>query len=664
MIKVSVVVPTYKTPPEGLARLIGSLDRQTLPASEFEVIFVDDGSPDDTLERLEELATTRPHVRVEPIENSGWPSKPRNVGIDLAQGEYVAFMDHDDELYPDALRAAYEFGAANGADVVSGKESRTTEPAWGLGNYDEDRGQARGREDIHPLLPMNPHKMYRKAFLDAHGIRFIEQRRVLWEDIFFNLLVARHAEVVSSLASVPYYHWVTTEGSGSTTFVKSTDEYWDWLRKVCEATRTDLAGPENDLQRQQVELHQYGGRVLGVYDKKYATRSEANRLRIFERSRALQAEFDYARLEPLLPAFRRVRAELLRAGRRDLLTEICVSDAAIPGWGRARSMRWQDGKLAVDIDVEWGDSDGRRLRLTRRGDRIHKALNPAVRAVVSESATDVTEALSHVELGLFIHGRRSRVAWTLPAEGSSQLHEDEWGGVDVTGRVSALIDVSSAAGGRELDPGTHWDIFVRTRLDGTGSARHLRSDVPASVTAFDGGVHLVYPNDGGHATVIPQGQTEAIRRLSPLTVEAAGMDLVVEMSGDHDGRGRAFGRIGVAPHPVDDGWPGAADASTDPVPDPFVEREAVLEVSDGVARVRLSGIEGGSVALRIGDRVKGGPLYWILRRTEDGVTLQEGPRPAPPAPPAAKPASPAPAPAAPPTLRRKVGKVLRKLGLR
>jgi hypothetical protein len=148
--------------------------------------------------------------------------------------------------------------------------------------------------------------------------------------------------------------------------------------------------------------------------------------------------------------------------------------------------------------------------------------------------------------------------------------------------------------------------------------------------------------------------------LSPISVSESGDgDIVIELSGTHDGHGRSFGRIGVAPHPLTDG-----DAD-----DPFVEREAALEVADGAARLRLSGIEGDAVALRVGERAKGAPTYWILRRRESGVIIEEGPHPAPPAPPASAASAPTASPAASkpaptPTLRRKVGRVLRKLGLR
>ncbi len=647
MIKVSVVVPTYKTPPEGLARLIGSLDRQTLPASEFEVIFVDDGSPDDTLGRLRELAATRPHVRVEPIENSGWPSKPRNVGIDLAQGEYVAFMDHDDELYPDALRAAYEFGAANDADAVNGKEARTTAASWAMGTYDHDRAQSIGRTDVHPLIPMNPHKMYRRAFLDEHGIRFVEGKRVLWEDIFFNLLVARHAKVISTLSSVPYYHWVTTPGSGSTTFVKHGEDFWRWLPRVCQAVIDELPGEENRLQREQLELHQYGNRVLGGFDMKYVSRTPKQRQFMFEQARVVQEQFGYVRLEERMSSSKRVRAELLRAGRQDLLEEICVSDAAIPGWSRATSVEWRNGVLHLETDVTWSDSKGNRPALQRDGDRIRKVLPAEVRELVSDAATDMSEDVAAITLDPFVRSRRSRVAWALPATRDVRVEDGGDGAVLVSATTAFTLDPGAAAAGAALERATHWDLHLHARFGNSSTDRAVRSDIPASVTVTSGTLHLVYPNDGGNATVIPGGEREAVRRLVPTWAAFASDGLVIDLAGRHDGGGSVGTVVSV--------WKaGAAKAAEVP---------ARIEVAEGAARLIVPGVGRDTVELRVGDRAPEGPGAWVVRADGDRRVLQRSARPSTDS--AQKgAASAAPAPAAPPTLRRKVGKVLRKLGLR
>ncbi|MCM3695732.1 glycosyltransferase family 2 protein [Microbacterium oleivorans] len=641
MIKVSVVVPTYKTPPEGLARLIGSLDRQTLPASEFEVIFVDDGSPDDTLDRLTELAATRPHVRVEPIENSGWPSKPRNVGIDLARGEYVAFMDHDDELYPDALRAAYEFGAANHADAVNGKEARTTSPSWALGTYDHDRPQSIGRPDVHPLIPMNPHKMYRRAFLQEHDIRFVEGKRVLWEDIFFNLRVARHAKVISTLTSVPYYHWVTTAGSGSTTFVKHGEDFWRWLPRVCQAVIDELPGEENRLQREQLELHQYSNRVVGVFDMKYVSRTPPQRKFMFEQARNVQEQFGYERLEDRMNSSKRVRAELLRAGRQDVLEEICLSDAAIPGWSRATSVQWRGGVLHIATDVTWSDSKGNRPRLRREGGRIRKVLPAAVDELVSEAATDMTDEVAAITLSPLVRSRRSRVAWALPATSDVSVADDADGTVSVAATAGFTLDPATAAAGAPLEEATHWDLHLHARFGNSSTDRAVRSDVPASVTVTAGKLHLVYPNDGGNATLIPGGEREAVRRLIPTRAAFQSDELVVDLAGHHDGAGSIGTVVSV--------WTSAAGKPSD-VP-------ARIEVADGAARLVVPGVGRDTVELRVGDRAPDGPGAWVVRADGDRRALERSERPSTDGAPA-RPAQAAP------TLRRKVGRVLRRLGIR
>ena len=84
MRKVSVVVPVYN-PGRYLDDLLASLARQSMPADEFEVVFVDDGSTDGSQLRLDELEASSANVRVIHIPNSGWPGRPRNVGIEAGR---------------------------------------------------------------------------------------------------------------------------------------------------------------------------------------------------------------------------------------------------------------------------------------------------------------------------------------------------------------------------------------------------------------------------------------------------------------------------------------------------------------------------------------------------------------------------------------------------
>src|SRR3954454_6214755 len=119
MPKVSVIVPVFN-PGSDIDELIASLLGQTLPPSELELIFVDDGSTDATPARLDALAAEHRHVRVEHIPNSGWPGKPRNIGLDLATGDYVFFVDNDDWIEHDALERVHAMAVADRADIVIG----------------------------------------------------------------------------------------------------------------------------------------------------------------------------------------------------------------------------------------------------------------------------------------------------------------------------------------------------------------------------------------------------------------------------------------------------------------------------------------------------------------------------------------------------------------
>src|SRR5215213_6790495 len=93
--KVSVVVPVYN-PGAVIEECVGSLLDQSLQAAEYEIVLVDDGSTDGTAARLDELQSLHALVRVRHIPNSGWPGRPRNVGLKMARGEYVYFVDNDD----------------------------------------------------------------------------------------------------------------------------------------------------------------------------------------------------------------------------------------------------------------------------------------------------------------------------------------------------------------------------------------------------------------------------------------------------------------------------------------------------------------------------------------------------------------------------------------
>lgn len=112
--KVSIVIPVYNAMPY-LAETMNCILGQTL--SEIEVICIDDGSSDDSLEYLLELSRSDSRIAVFSQPNMG-QSRARNVGISVATGEAIYFMDSDDLLDSDALATLYAKLNGESLDLV------------------------------------------------------------------------------------------------------------------------------------------------------------------------------------------------------------------------------------------------------------------------------------------------------------------------------------------------------------------------------------------------------------------------------------------------------------------------------------------------------------------------------------------------------------------
>ncbi len=115
MYKVSVIVPVYNTE-HYLPACLASLAKQTL--DNIEVIVVDNGSSDGSLAIAGEFAMAYPYFRVYAVGRYGGVSYARNYGAKHAQGEYLAFVDSDDEVEPTYCEVMYEKAVRDGNDIV------------------------------------------------------------------------------------------------------------------------------------------------------------------------------------------------------------------------------------------------------------------------------------------------------------------------------------------------------------------------------------------------------------------------------------------------------------------------------------------------------------------------------------------------------------------
>lgn len=113
--KLSIIVPVYKVE-EYLGECVDSLLSQTI--DDYEIILVDDGSPDNSGKIADEYAAVNPDmIRVLHIDNGG-QGRARNFALDIAKGDFVGFVDSDDWVTHDMYEKMYTRAAETGADVV------------------------------------------------------------------------------------------------------------------------------------------------------------------------------------------------------------------------------------------------------------------------------------------------------------------------------------------------------------------------------------------------------------------------------------------------------------------------------------------------------------------------------------------------------------------
>lgn len=113
--KISIIVPIYNTE-QYLRRCIDSILTQAY--TNFELLLIDDGSTDDSGKICDEYAAKNSCIRVFHKENEG-VTKARELGVNESEGEYIMFVDSDDCLCPDALKASTNsIIHTNGADII------------------------------------------------------------------------------------------------------------------------------------------------------------------------------------------------------------------------------------------------------------------------------------------------------------------------------------------------------------------------------------------------------------------------------------------------------------------------------------------------------------------------------------------------------------------
>lgn len=203
---ISVIVPIYKVE-QYLRRCVDSLLRQSY--RNFELILVDDGSPDGCGGICDAYAGKDSRVRVIHKENGGL-SDARNAGLQIARGKYIAFVDSDDWVAPDYLEKLLNGLTETGADICecsilrTGEEKMQTVPTENTPPKVYDTVEALRQliqDGVFHQYVWN--KLYRRQTLE--GIFFPEGKTN--EDEFWTYQVFGRANAVARIEAPLYYYF-------------------------------------------------------------------------------------------------------------------------------------------------------------------------------------------------------------------------------------------------------------------------------------------------------------------------------------------------------------------------------------------------------------------------------------------------------------------------
>ena len=248
MPKASVIVPVYKVE-EYLEKCVQSILAQT--ERDFELILVDDGSPDRCGALCDSLAQTDSRIRVIHQENQGLGGA-RNTGIREARGDWLLLVDSDDWIEPKILEKAMEAGLREEADLVMFAFRTVDEQGRELGVFREDMPKERGitlQEHKEALLtaPCAWNKLYRRGFFQGTGLAY--PPRVWYEDLRTSPKLMAKAGRMVFLDEVGY-NYLQRQGSimksanleRNQEILDAFDDLLPWFRKegLFEAYRREL----------------------------------------------------------------------------------------------------------------------------------------------------------------------------------------------------------------------------------------------------------------------------------------------------------------------------------------------------------------------------------------------------------------------------------------
>lgn len=233
MIKISIIVPVYNVE-KYLNRCVDSLLNQDIDKNQYEIILIDDGSPDRSGIMCDEYSQKYSNIHVVHKTNGGL-ADARNAGLDVAQGKYIMFVDSDDFIKENVLQKILSVAEHYNTEICVYKllvldENNNVIPIKHP-NQQFELYHIYDSEDVLYTIDISSvcAALYSRDFINSHNIRFT--KGITHEDVDFNnraySLVNR---ILFTDILVYFYYWNPESLNRSTDIEKIKKKYLDDLQ--------------------------------------------------------------------------------------------------------------------------------------------------------------------------------------------------------------------------------------------------------------------------------------------------------------------------------------------------------------------------------------------------------------------------------------------------
>lgn len=247
--QISIILPIYNVEIY-LDRCMDTLLKQTM--KNIEIIMVDDGSPDKCPEMCDAYALKDDRVKVIHKKNGGL-GLARNSGLEVATGEYVAFVDSDDYVTLDMCEKLYKAAKKNDADIVYGGIYYDDTKNKRLSKCVEDETVWKGKDKVKELLldfiatkPENSKdtimevsvwkSLFRRSIFEDNNVRFVSERQFISEDVIFDIDFFQHCNCVVAIPDAVYFYCVNPNSLSKSfrtdRFKKVKEMYYEVCRRL------------------------------------------------------------------------------------------------------------------------------------------------------------------------------------------------------------------------------------------------------------------------------------------------------------------------------------------------------------------------------------------------------------------------------------------------